>query len=160
MLIRHAKSGWADSAQPDFDRPLNERGKKDAPAMGERLKTVGLIPDAFISSSAKRARQTAKRLAEGVGYEKELIRMEDKLYLCEPHVFDELISHLDDSLNTVFIVGHNPGITAYANSLSDRFAIDDMPTCSVVATQAETGHWSDFRQTKKEVIFFEYPKIL
>ena len=128
VMIRHAKSSWANPLQSDFDRPLNERGKREAPEMGEVLKREGLKPDLIICSTAKRTRQTAKRIAEVLDYDMDNVRWEEKLYHCIPSVFEELLFELSDKIKTVFIIAHNPGITEFVNELSPDFSIDNMPT--------------------------------
>ncbi len=157
VLIRHAKSSWANPLQSDFERPLNDRGKEEAPAMGEQLKKLNLIPDLIVASSAKRTRQTAKKIAKEVGYDADNIKWEEKLYHCIPSVFEEVIHDLNDSVKTVFIVAHNPGITEYVNQLSPQFRIDNMPTCAVVAAKTDEAHWNNFSTAKREVILFDYP---
>lgn len=158
MLIRHAKSSWANPAQTDFERPLNERGEHDAPMMGERLKKASLLPDLIVSSPAKRARQTAAKIGAAVGYSKDRIHMDERLYHCTPAVFEEVISELDNGLNTVFIVAHNPGITNFVNDLSDKFHVDNMPTCALAAVHGTVSAWPEFSAAEKEVFLFEYPK--
>lgn len=157
ILIRHAKSSWANPLQSDFDRTLNERGEKDAPEMGERLKSMNIIPDLIISSSAKRTRQTAKRIAKKVGYDADNIKWEEKLYHCIPSVFEDVIEAIGSKVKTVFIVAHNPGITAFANELSPGFSIDNMPTCGVVGAHIEDENWDNFSVAKRKVFLFEYP---
>lgn len=158
VIIRHAKSSWANPLQSDFERPLNDRGEHDAPMMGERLQKLKIIPDLVISSAAKRAKQTAKKIAVAIGYDAEKIQLIEKLYHCIPPVFEEVILDLPDEVNTVFIVAHNPGITAFANELSPSFNIDHMPTCGVVAARMDSEHWSDFSFADRNVFLFEYPK--
>ena len=157
VLIRHAKSSWANPLQSDFERPLNERGKVEAPAMGEKLKSLQVIPDLIIASSAKRTRQTAKRIAKEVGYDEADIKWEEKLYHCIPSVFEEVIYEIADIVKTVFIVAHNPGITEFVNQLSPEFSIDNMPTCGVVGVHMEWGEWNIFSTAKRKVFLFEYP---
>jgi len=156
-MIRHAKSSWANPLQSDFERPLNERGKAEAPEMGKKLKHAGIIPDLIISSSAKRTRQTAKRIANEVGYEPERIRWEEKLYHCIPSVFDEMIGEISDDVRTLFIVAHNPGITDFVNNQSPEFRIDNMPTCGVVCVATEAEDWESYDSAGHEVFLFEYP---
>lgn len=158
VLIRHAKSSWDNATQKDFDRPLNERGEADAPEMGKRLKNLGVVPDLIIASTAKRAKQTAKKIADAIGYDKEKIQWEEKLYHCVPAVFEDVIYGIKDKVKTVFIVAHNPGITDFVNQLSDAFVIDDMPTCGVVGAHLKVAEWNEFSKAKKEVFLFEYPK--
>src|ERR1043165_4364395 len=158
VLVRHAKSSWANPLQSDFDRPLNERGEHDAPMMGERLKKAGIIPDLIISSTAKRASQTAKKVAKGVGYDTDKIEWREDLYHCVPSVFEELIYDVDDSVNTLFIVAHNPGISEFAASLDDKKAIHHMPTCAVAGFAADIERWTDFSLATKKTFLYDTPK--
>lgn len=158
VMIRHAKSSWANPLQSDFERPLNERGQHDAPMMGERLTKNNLQPDLIISSTAKRAKQTAKKIAGVLNYDESKIKWYDKLYHCIPSVFEEVLYEVEDNVKTVFIVAHNPGITEFVNQLSPKFSIDNMPTCGIVAAEFELGEWNEFSTTGKKVILFDYPK--
>ena len=126
--------------------------------MGERLKKLQVIPDLIISSTAKRAKQTAKKIAAAIGYDESRIQWYDKLYHCIPQVFEETIYEVDDTVNTVFIVAHNPGITQFANELSPRFNTDNMPTCAVVGARMKLEHWTMFANCTKEVFLFDCPK--
>jgi phosphohistidine phosphatase len=157
ILVRHAKSSWDDASISDFDRPLNDRGKKDAPEMAERLKDKGLKIDLFVSSPAKRARKTARIFAKEFGVEKEDIKLVEDLYMASPSVFSVVVEGLDDKAGTVALFSHNPGITEYASSLTN-VRIDNMPTCSVFAAQADINKWSDFENAEKSFLFFDYPK--
>jgi len=158
VMIRHAKSSWANPLQSDFERPLNDRGEQDAPMMGERLKKLNVIPDLIVASTAKRARQTAKKIAKALGYDESKIQWEEKLYHCIPQVFEEVLYELDDKIKTVFIVAHNPGITAFVNELSPEFVTDNMPTCGVIAAKINAEHWTDFNNRNSNVFLFESPK--
>ena len=157
-MIRHAKSSWSNPLQSDFERPLNERGEHDAPMMGERLKKMGVTPDLIIASPAKRAKQTAKKVAKELGYDTDKILWVDKLYHCIPQVFEETLYEVKDEVKTVFIVAHNPGITQFVNELSGDFRIDNMPTCGMVGAEIDLEHWEMFANAKKKVFLFEYPK--
>jgi phosphohistidine phosphatase len=157
LLIRHAKSSWGDFSLPDFDRPLNERGKHDAPMMARRLLKKGVTLDLLVSSPAKRAKRTAQVFAEEFQKDKESVLYKDELYLAGSEQFYSVISKLDDSVNHVAIFSHNPGITTFANSL-EVASIDDMPTCSIFAITSTAESWSAFRKAKKEFWFFDYPK--
>ncbi len=156
ILIRHAKSRWSNPLHSDFDRPLNERGNHDAPLMGKKLKELNIIPDLIIASSAKRTRQTAKLIAEKVGYNVDEIKWEEKLYHCIPSVFDEVIFEVGDDVKTLFIIAHNPGITEYVNDLSPKFAIDHMPTCGMVGVQMDMDEWGNMPISEKKVFLYEY----
>lgn len=158
VIIRHAKSSWVNPLQSDFDRSLNDRGDKDAPMMGDRLKAKKIIPDLIISSTAKRALQTAKKIAKQLGYAESKIKSYDKLYHCISQVFEEVIYEIADDVRTVFIVAHNPGISSFANELSDGFRIDTMPTCGMVGAKLELDDWNEFSKVDKTVFLYDYPK--
>jgi len=158
VLVRHAKSSWADPGQQDYDRPLNDRGLLDAPRMGERLKSLGVVPDLIVASTARRAAETARLVAEGVGYDPEKIRWEPRLYHAPAATMEDIAASLEDEVNTVFIVSHNNGLTHYANSLSHRFSTDNVPTTGCVGCRVEIRAWSDFPAADKTVFLYEYPK--
>lgn len=158
VLIRHAKSSWANPLQSDFDRKLNERGELDAPEMGKRLKQAGLIPDYFLSSTARRAADTARLIANEIGYPDEQIHWLDDLYHCVPAVFEEEIMALNDELNTLFIVAHNPGISEFAAALDSSGQIHHMPTCAVAGFELDTTHWSELPACHKKTFLFDTPK--
>jgi len=157
ILVRHAKSDWGNSGLADFDRPLNERGKRDAPVMAERLQQRGILIDAFIASPAKRAAKTARVFAETFGRKKENIIFKEELYLAEPPVFFTIIQQTDDAFTSIAVFSHNNGITDFANMLTDA-RIDNIPTCGVFAIKAYCKNWADFKAAKKEFWFFDYPK--
>ncbi|MBX9784185.1 MAG: histidine phosphatase family protein [Chitinophagaceae bacterium] len=157
LLIRHAKSSWADAGMDDFDRPLNERGKTDAPAMAQRLVKRNIIIDAFISSTAKRARKTCLYFMEAYQRNKEDMIAMQQLYLAPPEIFYECIAELDNEFSNIALFGHNNGITEFANSLTDA-RIENMPTCSIFAVKANCKSWKEFKNAKKEFWFFDYPK--
>jgi phosphohistidine phosphatase len=158
VLIRHAKASLGNLLQSDFDRPLADRGERDAPALGSRLKAQGVVPDLIVSSTAKRAAQTAKKVAEGVGYDLHNIQWQDELYHCIPAVFEDVIYQLDDAANTVFIVAHNPGISDFVHNMIAALPIDGMPTCGAVAIRLEAKRWSDFARAPKALLLFDTPK--
>ena len=157
ILVRHAKSSWEEPGLSDFDRPLNDRGKKDAPEMAARLKEKKLDVDLFVSSPAKRARRTARFFAEAFGKEKEDIQLVEDLYLATRDAFLQAINNLDDKHEAVAIFAHNPGITEFASSLTN-VRIDDMPTCAMFAAHVDADSWKQFEQAEKKFLFFDYPK--
>ena len=157
ILVRHAKSDWGNPGLDDSDRPLNERGKKDAPVMAQRLLDKKIKIDAFIASPAKRAAKTAKIFAETFKQKKGDIIFKEKLYLAEPSAFFSVIADADNDFKTVAVFSHNYGITDFANQLTDA-RIDNIPTCGVFAIKIHSDTWSDFREAKKEFWFFDYPK--
>lgn len=162
VLIRHAKSDWGNPGLADFDRPLNARGKKDAPEMGRRLKKNGIVPDLIISSTALRAATTARLIAAGVGYDEADIMWADQLYHCGPSVFEAVLTSGDiaDTVKTVFMFAHNPGITQFAYEAAPSLNINDMPTCAAAGLTFEASHWSDFPAVPHKGLFFDFPKNL
>ncbi|HEY9259728.1 SixA phosphatase family protein [Chitinophaga sp.] len=158
LLIRHAKSSWTDPDMDDFDRPLNKRGKQNAPEMAQYLIARGMVPELIISSPAKRARTTAKIMANEWKYPKQAILLEEELYLCYAATFLKVITKIDDDIGAVAIFAHNPGITDFANYLTEEIRIDNVPTAGVFAIQADTDNWKDFDLAKKKFLFFEYPR--
>ena len=158
VLIRHAKSSWANPLQSDYERPLNERGKSDAPMMGERLKEAGIVPDKIVASSAKRAAQTAKLVATALDFDKANIEWHEELYHCVPSVFEELIHDMDDQISTLFIVAHNPGISEYAARLSGSHEQAHMPTCALVGVEADIESWLEFGLADKRMFLHDTPK--
>ena len=156
FIIRHAKAETVFTLN-DFERPLNERGKKDAPEMAKRLLQKKIKIDAFVSSPAKRAKKTAVLFGEVFGRTEADIIFITALYHAPAEIFYEVILQFDNDLNAVAVFAHNPGITDFANSLT-TVRIDNMPTCSVFAVNADISRWSDFTKSKKEFLFFDYPK--
>lgn len=159
ILVRHAKSDWSDPTLDDFDRPLNERGKRDAPVMALRLRDKRIRPDLIVSSPAKRAARTARVFAEELDVKKKHIIFNEALYLAPPSVYYEVLTRLDPTCDTVALFAHNDGITEFANQLTD-VRIDNIPTCGVFAIRIQCDDWTAFRDAQKEFWFFDQPKAL
>ena len=157
LLIRHAKSNWDDPGLSDFERPLNERGKKDAPKMADRLHERGIKIDAFISSPAKRAKKTAEQFAKRYKKEENEIILKTELYMAGENNFYEAIEKLDDDYDCIAIFSHNPGLTEFANSLTEANT-DNIPTSGIFAVSIDTKKWSKLREARKNFLFFDYPK--
>ncbi len=158
-IVRHAKSSWDDPHLDDYDRPLNNRGKQNAPEMGKYLAKSGVQPDLIISSSAKRAFSTAKKIVKELRYDqKEIVKTRD-LYLASIGTTLKIIRQVEDSINSLMIFGHNPGWTDLTNYLSNAY-IDNVPTCGVVAIEFDINHWVEVDKGKGKLLFFEYPKKL
>lgn len=158
LLIRHAKSSWNDPDVDDFDRPLNKRGKQNAPEMANRLRSRGIVPELLIASPAKRTRNTARLMAKEWHYDKDAILLEDELYLCYASTFLKMITRIDDDIDTVAIFAHNPGITDFANYITQEIRIDNIPTSGVFAVKANIDSWKEFDSANKHFLFFDYPK--
>ena len=158
ILVRHAKSSWDDMFMSDFDRPLNERGKTDAPKMGKRLANKDIKIDAFVSSPAKRAKKTAKAFIKEFKKDEGGIIYSSALYDASVKDFYDVVKDVDDKFESAALFSHNPGITAFANDLIKDVNIDNMPTCSVFAVEINSDNWKDFAKAKKEFLFFDFPK--
>ena len=156
-LVRHAKSDWGDNSIPDFDRPLNKRGKRDAPFMGEILNQKKIKIDLIISSPAKRARKTAIAVAEKNKYPEKSILFNEDIYEATSNDILEIINKLDERYQTVMIFGHNPGLTFLNNHISNKY-IDNIPTCGIVAMEIDDA-WNNIGQNNCRHLFFEYPKL-
>lgn len=156
-MVRHAKSDWADPSLKDFDRPLNDRGKENAPDMGNRLRHRHYYVDAIISSSSKRTRGTANRIAKAIGFSKKKIQWEDDLYHANASRIREFIYSIDDNIDSVMIVCHNTGITDFVNSLCG-YVTDNLPTCGMVAFQVDCEKWQQFDEADKKLLFYDYPR--
>jgi len=141
----------------DFDRPLNERGKKNAPEMAVRLHDRGIRIDLLVSSPAKRAQQTAKAFQKILAIDS--LEFRDELYLAAPHIFTTVIQSLPAAVQTVAIFAHNPGITEFANQLSSA-RIDNMPTAAIFAVELNVDDWSAFSMGDNRFMFFDYPKSI
>ncbi len=158
FVVRHAKSSWDFSGLSDFERPLNERGHRDAPKMAERLGKSGIRFDAFVSSPATRALTTAQYFAEASHYpEKEILTIKRLYHAPAETFYDVIANELSDEWESVAIFSHNPGITYFANSLG-VVQLDNMPTCGVIGVQADIARWADFARAAKSLLWFDYPK--
>ena len=159
LLVRHAKSSWDDPTLSDFDRPLNDRGKRDAPVMAHRLLDNKIKIDVFISSPAKRASRTARTFAKEYKRKKDEIIYKTELYGAGEHEFFDVIGKIDDDFDNAALFSHNPGLTDLANKLTET-RIDNIPTCGVFAVRSNAKSWAEFKNSKKEFWFFDYPKAI
>ncbi len=157
LLCRHAKSSWKDPSLTDIARPLNRRGKQDAPLMGAWLHHQGIMVDAILASPAKRARSTARKLARAIGFDRTGIITLDVLYFGSGEEILLSLHHLPDPCEQVLVVGHNPTITDLANRLGN-LCIDNVPTCGIVGLEFETASWEELALRPGKPLFFEYPK--
>ena len=158
FFVRHAKSSWSDTSLHDHDRPLNGRGKRDAPRMAQRLLGLGVSPHGILTSTAKRARATAKVFREAFGLSKKQVLKKENLYHAGPREIQREISKLPNAWNTVLVFGHNPGYTDLANRLQNDAFIDNVPTCGIVGAQIDIGDWKDFTLEAAKRTTFLYPK--
>ena len=156
-LIRHAKSSWENDSLRDFDRPLNDRGKHDAPMMAKRLSQKGLMPDIMLSSPAKRAKKTALIMADIIGYDTDEILFDDRLYLAGIAELIYFILEHNNGADHIMMFGHNPGITEFSNFLA-ACDIVNVPTCGIITIQFDMDSWETIESTKGNLVSFDYPK--
>ena len=158
-LVRHAKSSWDFQELADIDRPLNKRGKKNAPEMGLRLAARNLELDSLVSSPANRAITTAKVIADGISYPGDDILENEAVYHASCAELLDMIINFSDEWKSVMMVGHNPGFTDLANYLKEPdYYIGNVPTCGVVAIEFAMNRWSEVSKHSGRMLFFDYPK--
>jgi phosphohistidine phosphatase len=156
-LLRHAKSSYRDFGLSDHDRPLSPRGERDAPAMGRRHSNQSVRPSLILTSTAVRARQTARLFAQAIGYPLEFVQSERGLYLAEPEAILEIVGLQENSFNSITVCGHNPGITELASTLS-RTNIDNVPTGGIVILDSNIDGWEQVDGARWSLVEFDYPK--
>ena len=157
FLVRHAKSSWKDPTLADRDRPLNKRGKRDAPRMGQRLKARKVLPEVLISSPAVRARKTANKIASQIGFSKDLIEVDESLYQGGTTGMLKVIRGISDEAGTAMLFGHNPGTTDLVNYLAHA-DIDNVPTCGIAEIRFVADSWNDVVSGGGRLVDFDYPK--
>ncbi len=158
ILVRHAKSSWKNASLDDFDRPLNKRGKMNAPFMGEKLQERRIMPDLMLSSPAKRARKTAVAVAQAIGYPKKKIVFDEKIYHAGAWYLFEMVRNLDDDYETIMLFGHNPGFNDFADMLLKKNPVDNIPTTGVYGIKFNVDHWKNVCEEQGESVFYDYPK--
>lgn len=155
-LIRHAKSSWNYPELSDFERPLNERGRRDAPRMAERLARSLPAPDLLLSSPATRALATARSFAETLGLDTARIRIEPRIYEASRKTLLDVVAGLPESAVHALLFGHNPGLSELAHTLADC-PFDEMPTCAVVHLRIDGKGWTPL-PGKGRLLAYLYPK--
>jgi|SRR4051794_21776721 phosphohistidine phosphatase len=156
-LIRHAKTAPAHDGQEDWDRELEAKGRHEAKMMGRRLKSRELIPGLVITSPAVRARSTTQILAEQLKLRADRITEDEQLYLASPEVMLTVVKERGGDQAHLCVVGHNPGITEFADRLSHDRPIDNMPTCAVFTLEFDVKNWSEIEWRSGLNAAFDYP---
>lgn len=156
-LLRHAKSAWDDATRKDRERPLNQRGERDAPLMGQRLCARGARPTLILTSPAVRARRTAQIVAREIGYPAEFLQREEELYLASADQIIAVLARQESSFRDVVVCGHNPGLTDLANRLTSA-DIDNIPTAGVVIIGLNLNRWADLDEAEGDLLLFDYPR--
>ncbi|MET0975748.1 MAG: histidine phosphatase family protein [Leifsonia sp.] len=163
VLVRHAKSDWGDPSLPDHQRPLNVRGRHDAPRMGRRMRERGLAPEVVLSSSAVRALTTAAVIAGELGFDPDDIRVLDLLYGASPATMLDVVGELDDAVGSAMVVAHDPGMSdlaAHFTMDSGADAIAQMPTCAVATFTFDVGSWSELDTARPTSTHFDAPALI
>jgi phosphohistidine phosphatase len=156
-LVRHAKSSWKFPALDDFERPLNKRGRKNAPFMGNVLKKLKVAPDLVISSPANRAATTARIIAAAINFPLENIRYSETVYEFSENALIPVVQQIDDAVKKAMIVGHNPAINGLANYIGDQ-PIGNIPTCGAYCVRLDITSWIEISERCGKLEFFEFPK--
>lgn len=146
-VLRHAKSDWSDGSLKDFDRPLNDRGRKAATMIGKELRKRKIKPDLVLASPAVRASQTLKRVEDAYGASFEVTK-DERIYMAEPVALIDLVRHAPDDARRLMIVGHNPGLQQLVLSLARSGELRDevagkFPTGAIAQISFDTQSWRD-----------------
>jgi phosphohistidine phosphatase len=144
LILRHAKSSWKEPGLDDHERPLNKRGKRDAPRMGRLLKDEDLLPDLILSSTAARARATAEMVVDASRYKGPLVFTPD-LYEAVPQAYVNALRGLDDQVESAMVIGHNPGVQQLLRTLTGTEPT--LPTAALAKVELEISTWSELDQS-------------
>lgn len=155
-LLRHAKSSWKDSTLHDLDRPLNKRGLRNAPQMGQRLAAKNTVVDRLISSPALRALTTARLIAAEIGFDQQRIAIENALYFQGSLQMLNVIRAQDETVDSVMLVSHNPDLTALLNTLCG-FQTQNMPTAAIAEIEIHVP-WQNAGNDAHRVLSYDFPK--
>ena len=156
-LVRHAKSSRQYTELPDFERPLNSRGRVDAPVIGELLKSMNISPDLIISSPATRAIATGRILADHMNYPLNNIQVVEEIYEAWLEDLIKVLKEINQNCISVMLIGHNPGLQLIAEYLTE-FPYNNIPTCGVVGLELLLDNWTDLHKNCGKILFFERPK--
>ena len=155
-LVRHAKSSWNDSSLSDNQRPLNKRGLKNAPEMGERLNSDDVTIDLIVSSPVKRAFSTAQFLAKAIGYKSSKIVQSERLYFEDNSSKLDIVQHTDPKKQVLMLVGHNQDMTSFLNNLCGYQTVN-MPICAIASIQFEQ-ELEDVSYGQGKLLKYDFPK--
>lgn len=156
ILVRHGKSSWIYPHLADHDRPLGERGIRDLPIMGARLKKKGIIPDLILSSTARRAQDTAKIIAISLQIPESRIQLDPMLYHASADIIAAILKKQDNAHQTVAIVGHNPGMNEFIYQMNGK--LENLPTSGQFGFTLNTEKWVELKPERMETWFVDYPK--
>ena len=153
ILLRHAKSERDSPSGRDFDRSLNNRGRADAKRMGEEIRSLGLNFDLVLASPAQRVVETV----EGVGGLSQ--KSDERIYDASTGQLLDIVRSVDDQVDSLMLVGHNPGFERLAATLTNN-EVDDVPTAALVEIEHPVDHWRDVGPGSGRLVRFIKPKEL
>jgi phosphohistidine phosphatase len=156
-ILRHAKSSWKFEDLSDHDRPLNKRGRADAPMIGQELASRDVKPDLIISSPAVRAITTATLVGKEIDYEPDEILVDDRVYGADKQELMEIVQQAPAEVDKLMLIGHNEAITEFANMLAPE-PVASIPTAGVVALRFDCDNWGEISRNNAELLFFDFPK--
>lgn len=161
ILLRHAKSSWKDMSQDDFDRPLNKRGKRDAPLMAQKFKERELVPDLILSSPAVRTKLTTEEFVYGLGGGGDeggsILKYVSQIYEAHYQALLQLLRQQEDIYQSILLVGHNPGLTDLANYFSFEY-IENIPTTGIICFDLPINQWRQINSESASLVYFDFPK--
>lgn len=158
VILRHGKAEQDTMDKDDYDRVLSDRGGRNASDMGEFILNQWGVPDLILSSSARRAHDTAILAAQSLGYPQEEIRTDQNLYFAPSRWIMNVISKLPDEVNRCLYVGHNPGVTDLINDLGVR--LDNLSTSSAACFELNIDSWADISTEKVTFLWLKQAKEL
>ena len=156
-IIRHGKSSWDHEGLEDIDRPLANRGIRNAGEMAERMQAAGLLPQLIFSSPASRALNTALIMSKTWGLDPESLQIHDPLYMAYPSEIEQTVESAPAEITDLAIFGHNPSFTAYANSFLE-LPLDNLPTAGVVIVTLKSENWGGIGRKQVQETYVDYPK--
>ena len=162
LLLRHAKSSWDHPGLDDFDRPLAERGQKDAPRMGKYLRAAGFKPDHVVSSPAQRAKETVELVLAGAQCDLDILNWDQDFYFGSPQDYLSAIQEASDKFDRIMLAGHNPLMETVAGGLScgSEGGSFRMPTAAIVCLESYANRWQQIDWGSCQVKWMMIPKVL
>jgi phosphohistidine phosphatase len=157
LLLRHAKSSWDDASMADFDRPLNARGERDAPRVGEFLREKNPSIDLVVCSPAVRARETAAAVLRGGKFDVP-VTYDERIYEAALSTLFQVVGGFPESAGVVLMVGHNPGFEELLSKLTGR--LQSMATAALACLELPTDRWSHSPNVRAELRWFQVPRSL
>ncbi|MBL7712951.1 MAG: histidine phosphatase family protein [Chitinophagaceae bacterium] len=157
IVMRHAKTETQQPGQRDYDRNLLERGRNDAALMAEHLVAAGFLPDQILTSSASRTEQTTATVKKTARWEQAGTTSLQQLYHADAATLEDVVSSAGDTIATLMIVGHNPGISEFTYHCAPKSIVSEMPTSAVAVFSFEADNWQGFSRAPKTLELYDYP---